>query len=42
MNIKDIQDSSGYIEALGKEAAAQAINDAKVSVSSKNKEGEKS
>jgi len=38
-NIVDIQDESGYIEALGKEAAAKAINDAKVSVSEKNRDG---
>ena len=29
VNITDIHDESGYIEALGKEAAAKAINDAK-------------
>ena len=28
VNITDIHDESGYIEALGKEAAAKAINDA--------------
>ncbi|HJW28590.1 MAG TPA: flotillin family protein, partial [Saprospiraceae bacterium] len=32
VNVTDIQDESGYIEALGKEAAAKAINDAKQSV----------
>jgi len=39
VNIKDITDESGYIEALGQENAAQAINDAKKSVSEKNKDG---
>ena len=32
VNVTDINDESGYIAALGKEAAAKAINDAKVSV----------
>ena len=32
VNIKDITDESGYIDALGKEASARAINEAKVSV----------
>lgn len=40
VNITDITDESGYIEALGKEAAAKAINEAKVSVADKNREGE--
>ncbi|MDH3648488.1 MAG: SPFH domain-containing protein [Saprospiraceae bacterium] len=39
VNITDIEDESGYIEALGKEAAAQAINDAKVRVAERNREG---
>ncbi len=39
VNITDIHDESGYIEALGKEAAAKAINDAKISVSQKNRDG---
>lgn len=39
VNITDIKDESGYIEALGKEAAAQAINEAKVSVAEKNRDG---
>jgi len=38
-NIHDLQDESGYIDALGKEAAAKAINDAKVSVAEKNRDG---
>lgn len=32
VNVTDIDDESGYIAALGKEAAAKAINDAKISV----------
>ena len=36
----DINDESGYIEALGKEAAAKAINDAKKSVAEKDRDGE--
>lgn len=36
VNVTDITDESGYIEALGKEAAAKAINDAKKSVAEKN------
>lgn len=32
VNIKDITDESGYIDALGQEAAAQAINEAKKKV----------
>lgn len=39
VNVTDIKDESGYIEALGKEAAAKAINDAKKSVSEKNRDG---
>lgn len=39
VNVTDIQDESGYIEALGKEAAAKAINDAKQSVAQKNRDG---
>ena len=39
VNITDIHDESGYIEALGKEAAAKAINDAKISVSQKVRDG---
>lgn len=40
VNVTDINDVSGYIEALGKEAAAKAINDAKKSVAEKDKDGE--
>jgi len=39
VNITDIHDESGYIQALGKEAAAKAINDAKISVSQKDRDG---
>lgn len=39
VNITDIHDESGYIQALGKEAAAKAINDAKITVSQKNRDG---
>ena len=40
VNVTDINDESGYIEALGKEAAAKAINEAKVSVAEQEKFGE--
>ncbi len=40
VNVTDINDESGYIEALGKEAAAKAINDAKKSVAEKMRDGE--
>ncbi|MCD8372765.1 MAG: flotillin family protein [Clostridia bacterium] len=39
VNMTDISDESGYIIALGKEAAAKAINDAKISVAEENKKG---
>lgn len=39
VNVTDINDESGYIDALGKEAAAKAINDAKRSVAEKNRDG---
>ncbi|MCF8238592.1 MAG: flotillin family protein [Saprospiraceae bacterium] len=39
VNVTDIQDESGYIEALGKEAAAKAINEAKVRVAEKERTG---
>jgi flotillin len=39
VNITDIKDESGYIDALGKEAASKAINEAKVKVSINDKEG---
>lgn len=40
VNVTDLRDESGYIEALGKEAAAKAINDAKKSVAEQNRYGE--
>ncbi len=39
VNVTDITDESGYIVALGKEAAAKAINDAKISVAEEDKKG---
>ncbi len=39
VNVPDITDESGYIVALGKEAAAKAINDAKISVAQADREG---
>ena len=39
VNITDIVDESGYIQALGKEAAAHAINAARKSVAEKNRDG---
>jgi len=40
VNVTDINDESGYIEALGQEAAAKAINEAKVRVAEQEKYGE--
>ena len=39
VNVTDIDDESGYIVALGKEAASKAINDAKVSVAQADRAG---
>ena len=39
VNVTDIDDESGYIGALGKEAAAKAINDAKISVAEADRNG---
>ena len=39
VNVTDITDESGYIAALGKEAAAKAINDAKISVAEADRQG---
>jgi flotillin len=39
VNIRDITDESGYIEAIGKKAAAEAINIAKVEVAQQEKDG---
>ena len=40
VNVTDIKDESGYIEALGQEAAAKAINEGKVRVAEQEKIGE--
>ena len=40
VNIQDVTDESGYIVALGREAAARAINEAKVSVAERERDGE--
>ena len=40
VNITDIKDESGYIVALGKEAAAKAINEAKIRVSEQERTGD--
>ncbi|MDR1345274.1 MAG: flotillin family protein [Bacteroidales bacterium] len=40
VNVTDITDESGYIVALGQEAAARAINEAKISVAEQEKIGE--
>jgi len=39
VNVTDINDESGYIQALGKEAAAKAVNDAKKSVAEQDRDG---
>ncbi len=39
VNVTENTEESGYLEALGKEAAARAINDAKISVAEKNRDG---
>lgn len=39
VNIRDITDESGYIEAIGKRAAAEAVNRAKVEVSQQERDG---
>jgi flotillin len=39
VNIRDITDESGYIEALGREAAAEAVNNARVEVAIADREG---
>ena len=40
VNIRDIEDESGYIVALGRRAAAEAINQANVDVAEQEKTGE--
>jgi len=39
VNVRDITDESGYIQALGKRAAAEAINRAKVDVAQQERDG---
>ena len=39
VNIRDITDESGYIQAIGKKAAAEAINTARVEVAEANRRG---
>jgi flotillin len=39
VNIRDITDESGYIEALGRKAAAEAVNNARVEVAIADREG---
>ncbi|MFL2478158.1 MAG: flotillin family protein [Verrucomicrobiales bacterium] len=39
VNIKDITDDSGYLDALGKEAASRATNDAKIQVAQRDRDG---
>ncbi|MCQ2050787.1 MAG: flotillin family protein [Bacteroidaceae bacterium] len=40
VNITDIKDESGYIDALGKEAASKAVNEARVRVAEQDRNGE--
>jgi flotillin len=40
VNVQDITDESGYIDALGREAAARAINEAKIKVSLQERDGD--
>ena len=40
VNVTDITDDAGYIDALGKEATSQAVNEAKRLVAEKNRDGE--
>lgn len=39
VNIKDITDESGYIEAIGKKAASTAVNQAEIDVADQDKKG---
>jgi flotillin len=39
VNVRDITDESGYIEALGRKAASEAINQARVEVAEADREG---
>ncbi len=40
VNVQDIKDAAGYIQALGKEASSRAINDAEVAVAENVRKGE--
>jgi flotillin len=40
VNIKDIDDESGYIKALGQKAASEAINQAKIDVAEQERKGQ--
>jgi len=40
VNIRDIEDESGYIKALGRKAAAEAINQANIDVAEQEKAGQ--
>ena len=40
VNIKDIDDESGYIKALGKKAASEAINQARIDVAEQERKGQ--
>ncbi len=40
VNIQDITDASGYIDALGREAASKAINEAKIKVALADRDGQ--
>src|SRR5688572_4875892 len=40
VNVTDIKDESGYIDALGKEAAAKAIDEAKIRVAEQERTGD--
>jgi flotillin len=40
VNIKDIDDESGYIKALGQKAASEAVNQAKIDVSEQERKGQ--
>jgi flotillin len=40
VNVTDITDDAGYIEALGQEATARAVNEAKKLVAEQNRDGE--
>ena len=40
VNIQDVTDVSGYIDALGQEAASKAINEARIKVSQADRDGQ--